>query len=425
MPFGPAKKFPSYGAGAVQSQPMMMPGQAQEFDDLMGMLNQQAGGQIKAPKDRGMFGRFQGFNPLRFDPDKGVGEGNRLYALGAALAGMGTGDPGLTASLLEPKLQQNRERVMKRDEEAKRQQMMQQLQGMPGLTEPQRMAAQYNPEGFMDEYTKGAFQGSEDLNLPSGMYLNPETGRPEYFPEYIEGQRKIAEARGGNQNNVQSVFTGEDGMQYIVRRDGSFEPLGVKARNPYQIADVGGVPTAIDRQTGASLPITTPEAVGGNKATIETITEQEKFRREAQQNLPKDMATINRGVATLEALKQSPGFDTRYGLMSVIPVIPGTQMADTQALINQIGGQAFLTAFESLKGGGQITEVEGTKATQAITILTTQGIRPETAAKAIEDLISIQKSAAARMQAQASASYGPQGADAAPLIYNPATGEFE
>jgi len=37
-----------------------------------------------------------------------------------------------------------------------------------------------------------------------------------------------------------------------------------------------------------------------------------------------------------------------------------------EALHNQIKGKAFLQAFESLKGGGQITEVEGLKAEQAM-----------------------------------------------------------
>ena len=61
MAFGPAKKFPSYRAGAVQSQPLGMPPKEDEFTQLMTMLNQQAGpSAIKAPKDRGMFGRFMG-----------------------------------------------------------------------------------------------------------------------------------------------------------------------------------------------------------------------------------------------------------------------------------------------------------------------------------------------------------------------------
>ena len=262
-------------------------------------------------------------------------------------------------------------------------------------------------------------------NLPSGMVLNPETGQAEYIPGYIDGQREIAEARGSNANNVQSTFTGEDGTQYIVRRDGSLEPLGVKARNPFQITDVGGVPTAVDRLTGQGQEVASAQQVGSNKAEIETITANETFRREQEQSLPKEIAQIDRGIATLETLKDSPGFNSRYGFASVIPAIPGTQMADTQAIIDQLGGQAFLTAFESLKGGGQITEIEGQKATQAMTILTSQGIRPETAAQAIEDLIEVRDSAKKRMTAQAQSSYAPQGADAPALKYNPATGEFE
>ena len=35
-------------------------------------------------------------------------------------------------------------------------------------------------------------------------------------------------------------------------------------------------------------------------------------------------------------------------------------------VLDQLGGAAFLQAFESLKGGGQITEVEGKKATDAM-----------------------------------------------------------
>lgn len=51
------------------------------------------------------------------------------------------------------------------------------------------------------------------------------------------------------------------------------------------------------------------------------------------------------------------GFGTRF--------IPGTNAADFQAMFNQIQGGAFLQAYESLRGGGAITEVEGAKATAA------------------------------------------------------------
>lgn len=45
----------------------------------------------------------------------------------------------------------------------------------------------------------------------------------------------------------------------------------------------------------------------------------------------------------------------------------GSSEADFDAMLEQVLGGAFLEAYERLKGTGQITEIEGKKATQAIT----------------------------------------------------------
>ena len=47
--------------------------------------------------------------------------------------------------------------------------------------------------------------------------------------------------------------------------------------------------------------------------------------------------------------------------------VPGTDASDFKARLEQLLGGAFLEAYKTLKGGGQITEVEGKKATAAIT----------------------------------------------------------
>lgn len=47
--------------------------------------------------------------------------------------------------------------------------------------------------------------------------------------------------------------------------------------------------------------------------------------------------------------------------------VPGTDASDFKARLEQLQGGAFLEAYKTLKGGGQITEVEGKKATAAIT----------------------------------------------------------
>ena len=46
--------------------------------------------------------------------------------------------------------------------------------------------------------------------------------------------------------------------------------------------------------------------------------------------------------------------------------VSGTPEADFKALQEQVGGKTFMQAYKTLKGGGQITEIEGTKATDAI-----------------------------------------------------------
>ena len=75
---------------------------------------------------------------------------------------------------------------------------------------------------------------------------------------------------------------------------------------------------------------------------------------------------VQRLPGVIDQAINHPGRGYATGASSMLPILPGTDAADFRAVLDQIKGQAFLQAFESLKGGGQITEVEGQKATQAI-----------------------------------------------------------
>ena len=66
--------------------------------------------------------------------------------------------------------------------------------------------------------------------------------------------------------------------------------------------------------------------------------------------------------------------------------------------INQLRGGAFANAFESLRGGGQITVIEGSKATQAITRIENRLTTPEGYRQALSDLRKIQENALARAE---------------------------
>jgi len=68
-----------------------------------------------------------------------------------------------------------------------------------------------------------------------------------------------------------------------------------------------------------------------------------------------------------EGTAPHPGFRAAVGAGIGDRFIPGTDAAGFQALYDQVTGGAFLQAYETLKGTGQITEIEGKKATAAIT----------------------------------------------------------
>lgn len=87
---------------------------------------------------------------------------------------------------------------------------------------------------------------------------------------------------------------------------------------------------------------------------------------EAKANLPK-IESANKFVnGYVDAVLKHPGRPWSTGLLSLAPTVRGTKQADFRNKMDQIGGQSFLQAFETLRGGGQITQIEGEKATAAI-----------------------------------------------------------
>lgn len=138
-------------------------------------------------------------------------------------------------------------------------------------------------------------------------------------------------------------------------------------------------------------------------------TERGKTAAEAQAALPGAIATAKQGVELIDqmigdlnvddkgklisggAKKPHPGFSVGVGA-SVQPglqYVPGTDKAGFYALKDQVMGGAFLEAFKTLKGSGQITEIEGTKATSAITRMSTAQNEVEfvKAAREFQDVI--------------------------------------
>lgn len=115
-----------------------------------------------------------------------------------------------------------------------------------------------------------------------------------------------------------------------------------------------------------------------------------------------------------------PGFGQAVGLgIPGLKYVPGTDTADFNKRLEQLKGGAFLEAFQTLKGGGQITEVEGKKATAAITRMDTAQSEDEfvKAATEFRDIL-------ARGIEKAKAKGGKVPESAAPASQGPTVGEI-
>lgn len=154
-----------------------------------------------------------------------------------------------------------------------------------------------------------------------------------------------------------------------------------------------------------------------------------KAAGEAQINLPSTVEQAERAIRNLEAIRGDPALPGITGMIQG-RVAPLTQAGtDLNTRIDQAKGQTFLEAFESLKGGGQITEIEGQKAEQAIARLN-RAQSTEAYQQALNDLIGVLNVGIQRAHKRAGVEFQPDAA--APSTgqpvrrrYNPQTGGFE
>jgi hypothetical protein len=118
-------------------------------------------------------------------------------------------------------------------------------------------------------------------------------------------------------------------------------------------------------KTQAAAAIALPNAIATSESLLSKI--------DAMVGTPavkdKSGKVINAGTAPHPGFTGAVGMGRlqTLGIPGVEQLIPGTPAADFKARFDEIMGGAFLEAFETLKGGGAITETEGKKATAAKT----------------------------------------------------------
>lgn len=156
-------------------------------------------------------------------------------------------------------------------------------------------------------------------------------------------------------------------------------------------------------------------------------TAQGKAQGEAASSLPGDIQAAEQTVGQIDELLSNPGLDSIVGPADQYRSgwNLGDSGRDALARLNQLKGRAFLQAYSMLKGGGQITEVEGAKAEAAMARMDRAQGESEFR-KALEDFRDAVQSGVQKLREKA----GQGGAQPAQsqrqrLRFNPQTGELE
>ena len=113
-----------------------------------------------------------------------------------------------------------------------------------------------------------------------------------------------------------------------------------------------------------------------------------------------------------------PGFENAVGAGIGLRFIPGTNASDFQERFREVTSGAFLEAFESLRGGGSITEKEGEKATAAKTRMSLAQSEKEfvTAAREYQNIIRVGIGRAQERLAKAQAGSASNTSGGAPTV---------
>jgi hypothetical protein len=162
------------------------------------------------------------------------------------------------------------------------------------------------------------------INVPKGMSLTVDKDGNVSFTE-------------GDVPNASE--TGKRSPDYVYTKD---PKTGKEIARP-----IAGTPAALASQENRSGLEARSDTARNMLATIESVVGR----------------PAGNGLTAIEANPALPGI---LGLVEGLLPAKTQAQADLMAKYDQITGRAFLEAFETLKGGGQITETEGLKATQAL-----------------------------------------------------------
>lgn len=247
-----------------------------------------------------------------------------------------------------------------------------------GITGPRQEALR--AVGQMPKFDPMAFiasGGSPELAFTLQKSMTKQG--PEYSPtpQYDQNGRAFLVAKDGSVKFLDGVAARDElisedlGGKKVLRTKFSPDARGemVKGYSPDALLSAGTTRRGQDMTFAAANDFNNVQRTLANqKGALEVGKLQDDAAARARSK-EAAISSLGSQIAVIDKAISHPGRETATGASSVLNpsnFLPGTSARDFQVVAKQIGGAAFLQAFESLKGGGAITEMEGQKATDAM-----------------------------------------------------------
>ena len=216
------------------------------------------------------------------------------------------------------------------------------------------------------------------IGAPPVSYVNPSaTSRVDR--DIAEIDRQIARASSST-----AVDPTRKAQQLQILNDERNKLLAMKQSGtqaaPAQAPSAPVSPAQVQAQAAPQGGGSILQKTEQQKANIAISQNLEEKKNAVRMTLPATELNASTMLNTLNDIMTHPGLDKTIGypliLNTPLAMIPQSDRREFKQKYQQLAGQEFLAAFAQLRGGGSITEVEGTKAEQAISALKDTGISP-------------------------------------------------
>jgi len=264
--------------------------------------------------------------------------------------------------------------------------------------------------------------GTQQTNALKERYPDRGEGQPDFTEETFNTLKTIgtkAGAKGlkpvGSPYPVEDPATGKPGTAVAMQdaQGNVYEQLlggasgdgGLRRLSQYDVelkgklAEAGALGAEVGQAAGV---VQTADAVAEAEATADAAAG-------AKVELPVVVERATTTINALNGIRNDPALDsvTGAGWLNPAKLIPGTKAHDFMQRIRQMEGKLFAQAYETLKGGGPITEIESAEAKAAIARMSTAQSK-ENYLSALDDFESSIRRGVANMEKQAAGDFSYQ-----------------